>query len=238
MKFRSIFALAPAAVLFAAPAFASSDDQAKTQKDKDTTYKSDTSVKSDKNGVDVTTDKSDSHINSNQNGISASKTDKNGKTDKDSVAINKSDKKFIEDAAKLGNGEVELSQLAATHSQNGDVTSFAKTMIDDHTKANNELMELARNKGIEMPADDAHAKNKDLEKMNGLQGEKFDNKYVKKMVSDHKDAVKLFEKESKDGNDTDLRNFASQTLPTLQHHLGMAQQLEKDLKNKKSASAE
>lgn len=234
MKFRLISVLAPVAVLFAAPAFASSDDQAKTKSDKDTTYKSDTAVKADETGATVSGDKSDSTIKSDKNGISATKTEK---TDKNgTVALNKSDKKFIEDAAKAGNAEVELSQLAATHSQNGDVTSFAKTMIDEHTKANNDLMELARNKGIELPADDAHAKNKDLEKMNSLQGDKFDNKYVKKMVSDHKDAVKLFEKESKDGKDADLRNFASQTLPTLQHHLGMAEQLEKDLKNKKSAS--
>src|SRR5207302_9490109 len=102
---------------------------------------------------------------------SVNKTDKDKKNGE--IAIHKSDKKFIEDAAKMGNGEVELSQLAATHSQNGDVTSFAKTMVDDHTKSNNELMELALNKGIELPAEDAHAKNKDLEKLNGMQGEKF-----------------------------------------------------------------
>ena len=234
MKFRSIFALAPAAVLFAAPAFASSDDQYKTKNDKDTTYKSDTGIKSDKNGTEISTDKSDTTIKSDKNGISATKTDKDKKNG--DVALNKSDKKFIEDAAKLGNAEVEISQLAATHSQNGDVTSFAKTMIDDHTKANNELMELARNKGVDLAADDSHSRNKDLDKLNGMQGEKFDKEFVKKMVNDHKDAVKLFEKEAKDGNDSDLRNFASQTLPTLQHHLGMAEQLEKDLKNKKSAS--
>jgi formate dehydrogenase assembly factor FdhD len=46
---------------------------------------------------------------------------------------------------------------------------------------------------------------------------------MKMMVSDHKKDVAEFKKESKSGKDTDVKSFASTTLPTLQDHLKMAQ---------------
>jgi hypothetical protein len=69
-----------------------------------------------------------------------------------------------------------------------------------------------------------------------LTGEKFDKKYLGTIVDAHKKAIKLFEKESKSGEDSELKSFATNTLPTLKHHLDMAQNVENELKNAKKPS--
>ncbi len=69
-----------------------------------------------------------------------------------------------------------------------------------------------------------------------LTGEKFDKKYLGTIVDAHKKAIKLFEKESKSGEDSELKSFATNTLPTLKHHLDMAQNVENEVKNAKKPS--
>jgi putative membrane protein len=93
-------------------------------------------------------------------------------------------------------------------------------MVTDHTAANSDLMALAQQKGVELPAKDESSLSDDWSKKTG----DLDRKYVKEMVSDHEEAVKLFEKASK-SSDPDVAAFAQKTLPTLQHHLAMAQDL-------------
>jgi hypothetical protein len=56
------------------------------------------------------------------------------------------------------------------------------------------------------------------------------------MVSDHKQDVSEFEKESKSGHDSDIKGFASKTLPTLQEHLKLAEDTDAAVKGKKTAS--
>jgi putative membrane protein len=46
-------------------------------------------------------------------------------------------------------------------------------------------------------------------------------------VSAHKDAVSLFERYAKSGDNANLKDWAGKTLRTLQHHLDMAQELGK-----------
>ena len=73
-----------------------------------------------------------------------------------------------------------------------------------------------------------------IKHLQGLKGPDFDQAYMKDMVRDHKEAVKLFQKEAESGEDNDLKTFASKTLPTLQDHLTMAQQTEARLSSSAS----
>ncbi|MDF2455219.1 MAG: outer membrane protein-like protein [Cytophagaceae bacterium] len=54
--------------------------------------------------------------------------------------------------------------------------------------------------------------------------------FIDLMVSDHKDDIDLFEKESEKGNDPELKAFAASKLPTLKHHLQMAEDAKEALK--------
>jgi len=64
-----------------------------------------------------------------------------------------------------------------------------------------------------------------LGKLEGLNGTEFDKTYSQMMVKDHVSDISDFEKEAKKGTDADLKAYAQQTLPTLRHHLMLANRL-------------
>ena len=153
-----------------------------------------------------------------------------------SSMLSSSDRKFIKDAAEGGMMEVELGRIAASKGVNPDVKSFGQRMVDDHSKANDQLKQVASSKGVTVPASLPASKQKEIDKFNKLAGAAFDSAYVSHMVSDHKKDVAEFQKESKNGKDTDVKSFATNTLPTLQDHLKMIQDISSKLHPTRTAS--
>jgi putative membrane protein len=100
-------------------------------------------------------------------------------------------------------------------------------MVDDHTKANDELKSLASKNGWNLPADIGAKNQAEKDRLSKLSGADFDLAYIKHMVTDHKKDVAEFQKESNSAKDSDLKNFATNTLPTLQEHLRLAQDTER-----------
>lgn len=139
--------------------------------------------------------------------------------------------KFAQNAAMAGMAEVKLGQLALEKSNNDDIKKFAQMMVDDHTKANDELKSMAQSKSIELPTDIGKHQ-KDYDKLSKLSGTEFDKEYADGMVKDHKEVVSMFEKEANKGDDPDTKAWAAKTLPTLQMHLQHAQDLQKMMKGK------
>jgi putative membrane protein len=133
------------------------------------------------------------------------------------------DSRFATKAAMGGMAEVQLGQLALKNSSNTDVKTFAQKMVSDHTKAGEKLKDVAAKDNIALPSD-MDAKDKALyDKLSKLQGADFDKAYMKDMVKDHKTDVAEFQKEANSGGNPDLKQFAGDTLPTLQEHLKMAE---------------
>ena len=136
------------------------------------------------------------------------------------------DAAFMKDAAHAGELEIEGSKLALTKSASPEVKKFAQMIIDDHTKAGQELGTLAAAKGVKIADDPSMTQKAKLKMLGTHDGAKFDAKYAETIgVGAHEDAVKLFTKASTNAKDPDVKAFAAKTLPTLQHHLEMAQQL-------------
>ncbi len=136
-----------------------------------------------------------------------------------SKMMNSADTTFAMKAAQGGMAEVQMGKLAADKASNADVKAFGQQMVDDHTKANDDLKAVVAKKGMTLPSDvDAHD-HATYSKLQKLSGEAFDRAYVKDMVSDHEKDVKEFQKEANDGKDDDIKAFASRTLPVLQGHL-------------------
>jgi len=156
-----------------------------------------------------------------------------GSDNKDSMKMSgkmAADSKFMMMAAMSDMNEIGLSNMALQKSSNEDVKKLAQMMVDDHTKASEELKSLAMSKNVTLPTD-ADAKHKMMmDKMNSMSGMDFDMMYVKAMVKDHEKAVKMFQKESMSGKDADAKAFAAKTLPTLQGHLTMAQSMSGKMK--------
>jgi putative membrane protein len=141
------------------------------------------------------------------------------------------DNTFVTKAAQGGMAEVELGRLATERAANAKVKQFGQQMVDDHTKANDELKSIASGKGVTLPSmldsKDQATKNK----LSSLQGAAFDRAYMEDMVSDHEKDIAEFQREADHGTDADMKAFASKTLPTLQHHLQMAKDALADVKS-------
>lgn len=132
------------------------------------------------------------------------------------------DRKFMEDAAKAGMSEIHMGQLALEHASSSAVKSYAQRLIDDHTKANEELTALAKQKSVTLPADNSNMMAKGLDKKNGTD---FDQAFTKMAVEDHQKVIKEFEKEASSGSDPDIKSWASKMLPSLRAHLDAAKSL-------------
>ena len=134
-----------------------------------------------------------------------------------------SDQTFVIGAAKGGLAEVELGKLAQDKAASTEVKNFGKRMVDDHSKANDELQSLAKTKNITLPAD-LDPKDKAVrDRLSKLSGAAFDRAYMNAMVTDHRKDASEFKRESTSGTDPDVKAFASKTLTTVEEHLKLAQ---------------
>lgn len=160
---------------------------------------------------------------------SASAQNSNSSTMSDpsqSMMLSSMDKKFMMEAAMGGKAEVAMAKLALEKSSSDSVKQYAQKMIDDHTKAGEELMEVASMKGITLPMEPDAKHMALMAKMQQMSGAEFDSMYIKMAgVKDHEKMEKLFMSESSKGKDADAKGFAAKTLPTVQMHLSMARQM-------------
>ena len=167
-----------------------------------------------KAGINTQNQNQNSNGNSNTGGATGTQ-----------AGMNQQDHKFIMDAAMGGMMEVELGRVAAQKGTSEAVKQFGQRMVDDHSKANEELMSLASSKGMTLPTalDDKHQK--DVAKLSAMSGAEFDRAYSKMMLKDHEKDVKEFERQSTKSGDPELRAFVTKILPTLQEHLQMVRTL-------------
>ncbi|MVW79902.1 DUF4142 domain-containing protein [Bordetella sp. 02P26C-1] len=143
--------------------------------------------------------------------------------------LDSADRQFLNDAAQSGALEIEGSKLALEKSQNAQVKEFAQKMIDDHTKVSQKLAELAKSKGYEPPNEPSLMQKAKLKALS-MRDEGFDEAYANEIgVDAHEDAVKLFEKSAQDVKDPEVKQFATETLPSLKMHLEAAQALQKSV---------
>jgi putative membrane protein len=144
------------------------------------------------------------------------------------------DKKFVKDAALGGMTEVELGKLAAEKGSSDAVKQFGQKMVDDHSKANEELKQVASNEKMDIP-DSLDSKHKSrIDKLSKLSGPDFDKAYLKDQVKDHQQDVSEFQSEAQGGTDPNVKQFAVKTLPVLQDHLSMVKDLNKTSKKESS----
>lgn len=154
----------------------------------------------------------------------------------DDLNKGKKDDAFIQDASANNLALIRMSQLALAQSSEPSVKQLAQEMIDEHTRSNDALKDLCASKGLTFPSSQtiAPAAQKKYDELIKVQtGSRFDRIYLSGLIGDHKKAIKLFERESKYGEDADLRKWASTTLPALQAHLESAQALEKAFKDRR-----
>src|SRR4051812_23750299 len=137
---------------------------------------------------------------------------------------------FVKEAAMSDMLEIEAAKIAQQKG-NADEKKFAEQMVTDHGKTSSELKSMASGEmaaAIPTALDDSSQKK--LQKLKDAKPEDFAGEYDPMQVSAHKDAVSLFERYAKGGENSKLKGWAGKTLPSLQHHLEMAQALDKNRK--------
>jgi putative membrane protein len=146
------------------------------------------------------------------------------------LGITPSTPDFVKQAAMSDMFEIQSSQLAEQKSDDAPTKSFAQKMVTDHTKTSSEVKSMVSSgklKGVELPTDMSSSQKSMLDKLKGLNGKDFTKQYHSDQVSAHKDAVSLFQRYGKGGDNDQIKNWASKTVPALEHHLQMAQDLDK-----------
>jgi putative membrane protein len=138
---------------------------------------------------------------------------------------NDADRIFVHAIAIGNRAEIVFARLADQHTQVAAIRQFAQLMVEDHTKAGNRLVELARPAGLPIPEgvdQDHRTQQAAIERLNGTV---FDDAYIRGQITDHQQAVQLLEFEIDSGQDPALKQFAVETLPIFMHHLELAQAL-------------
>lgn len=139
------------------------------------------------------------------------------------------DSEFAVKAADGGMMEVMMGELAQKNSTMQELKDYGKMLVTDHSKANEELKALAAQKNISLPAAMSSDHQKKYDDMAKKIGQDFDKDFIDMMIDDHEDDIDLFKDEADNGNDADIKAFASKTLPTLQQHLDRIKQI-KDMR--------
>jgi len=135
------------------------------------------------------------------------------------ISVTHDDAAFAVQAANGGMSEVAMGKMAQQLAANPRVKNFGTMMVDDHSKANDELKALAKSKNIVLPASVGKDEVKMENDLSKKKGKDFDKAYVDAMVDDHKKDIGDFQKAIKFMRDSDLKAFAVKTLPVLQKHL-------------------
>ena len=145
------------------------------------------------------------------------------------MSVDKETADFMVKAADGGMEEVEMGRAANGKATNARVKNFGQMMVDDHSKANDELKSLASQKNVTLPATMASDHQKDMDDLN-KKTKDYDKSYMKMMVDDHQKDISEFEKASKNTKDADVKAWVDKTLPVLRKHLDSAKAINKSLK--------
>lgn len=150
-------------------------------------------------------------------------------------ALDKKDHDFVVEAAKGGMKEVALGELARDKASSQGVKEFGRMMVDDHSKANDQLKAFAKQNNVQLPEGEKGS-DKELTELSKLSGEAFDKAYVEVMLKDHKKDVSEFERASRSAANPELKAWIEKTLPTLRSHLDHVKMLQDQMNGKKQGA--
>jgi putative membrane protein len=144
--------------------------------------------------------------------------------------LTRASEKFVKEAAEGGLMEVELGKLAVEKANHEQVKAFGRQIQDDHGKANEELKTIAAANGVRFPQSLRGKHKRTADHLAKLSGTEFDRQYMRFMIEDHKKDLEAFQREANNGQDTEVKQFASRQLPVLKQHLDAAQATERQVK--------
>ena len=144
--------------------------------------------------------------------------------------LSKDDLQALRKFAQADMAEIEAGKVAAQKASHPEVKKYGEHMVQEHTKMLDEGKKLAQAKGVKPPAAPEKKHQDALKKLQGAEGEDFDRRYMRQMVRDHQEVLKLAEKTAKDAKDPELKAHAQKGMPHIKEHLESARKIEASLK--------
>jgi len=143
------------------------------------------------------------------------------------------DTTFAQKAAEGNMAEVQLGNLAQQRAENPSVKAFGKRMVEDHTRLNQELQSVASRSGVNLPPTPSTKDQEEYNRLSKLNGADFDHAYIQAMIAAHRADLKEFRRESDQGTDPEMKDFATKSIPTLEEHLKLAENAARDIKGER-----
>jgi putative membrane protein len=134
-----------------------------------------------------------------------------------------SDRSFITSAAEANLAEIDMAKLVGQKSTDPAVKDFANRMITDHTQASQKLATVAETGGVKLPTEESAAERNKKSELQKLSGAQLNEAYLRSELQGHKETISAFENEIEHGQNQETKNYAEQTLPTLQDHIRIAE---------------
>jgi putative membrane protein len=138
-------------------------------------------------------------------------------------SLSAADRAFITSAAEANLAEIETAKMIEQKSKDPGVRDFAQRMVTDHTQASQNLATVAETTGISLPASPSAGDRTREDQLKKLSGAKLSKTYLRDELAGHKQVISAFESEIEHGQDEAAKNYAAQTLPTLQDHIRIAE---------------
>jgi len=130
-------------------------------------------------------------------------------------------------AAKADMTEAHEGQMAENQARRTDVRDFAKTLVKDHTESYEHLTELAAKTGASIPKGINTSKDRAIQQLVHLKGDRFDRQFARDEIAAHRQAVVAFKSEAAHGHDADVKAYATKMIPVLEKHLHLAEECAK-----------
>lgn len=143
------------------------------------------------------------------------------------VPPNNVDKQFMISAARTDMVEAHEGQMAESQAQRSDVRDLAKSIVQDHTDSYGSLTALANKDGVTLPKGINAAKDRNIEPLMHLKGDRFDRAFVREEIAADQRVLAEFKREAERGKDADVKAYANRMIPILEKHLKEAQDCEK-----------
>lgn len=138
-----------------------------------------------------------------------------------------SDQQFVDMAAQTDMLEAHLGQMAQEQANSQEVKDFAQMLVTDHTNDYNQLTQIATQAGLTVPKGLGPEQEKMVKPFEKLKGAAFDRRFGTTMVTGHRRAIAEYKKESQDGQNAAVKQYATNALPVLEKHLQAAMGLQK-----------
>jgi putative membrane protein len=136
---------------------------------------------------------------------------------------NSADRSFISTAAEANLAEIDMAKLVGQKSTDPAVKDFANRMITDHTQASQKLATVAETDGVKLPTEESAAERNKKSELQRLSGAQLNEAYLRSELQGHKETISAFENEIEHGQNQETKNYTEQTLPTLQDHIRIAE---------------